>query len=158
MAENHSQAIYWMYKLTVVKADVMLTQEQKGNAIQHNWTCKVTLSHSAHSSTYSFHVVDHCWTDNPWFTNLHRHEASNPELQSTTAEAPSTLKQAGNPETKANILTQYTDVFQGIGSFKGEYHITLDSTVPPVIHPPRRVPEILREPLRNVSLHICLIC
>ncbi|KAK3748356.1 hypothetical protein QZH41_008191, partial [Actinostola sp. cb2023] len=33
--------------------------------------------------------------------------------------------------------------------FSGEYHITLDPTVPPVVHPPRRVPEALREPLRK---------
>ena len=29
------------------------------------------------------------------------------------------------------------------------FHITLDPTVPPVIHPPRRVPEALREPLKR---------
>ncbi|KAK3746668.1 hypothetical protein QZH41_010504, partial [Actinostola sp. cb2023] len=31
----------------------------------------------------------------------------------------------------------------------GEYHITLDPTVLPVVHPPRRVPEALREPLHK---------
>ena len=39
--------------------------------------------------------------------------------------------------------------FEGIGCFEGEFHITLDPTVPPVVHPPRRVPEALREPLKK---------
>ena len=33
--------------------------------------------------------------------------------------------------------------------FQGEFHTTLDPTAPPVIHPPRRVPEALREPLKK---------
>ena len=32
------------------------------------------------------------------------------------------------------------DVFDGCGCFEGEHHTTLDSTVPPVVHSPRRVP------------------
>ena len=43
----------------------------------------------------------------------------------------------------------YQECFQGIGCFQGEFHITLDPTVPPVIHPPCRVPEALREPLKK---------
>ena len=39
--------------------------------------------------------------------------------------------------------------FEGIGCFEGEFHITLDPTVPPVVHPLKRVPEALREPLKK---------
>ena len=38
---------------------------------------------------------------------------------------------------------------QGIGCFQGEFQITLDPTVPPVIHPSRHVAEALCEPLRR---------
>ena len=50
---------------------------------------------------------------------------------------------------KARILNEYADVFDGIGCFDGEYHITLDTTVTPVVHSPRRVPFALREPLKE---------
>jgi len=40
-------------------------------------------------------------------------------------------------------------VFSGIGCFEGEYSITVDTTVAPVIHPPRRVPVALQGPLRE---------
>ena len=52
-------------------------------------------------------------------------------------------------DAKKDLLCQYKDCFEGIGCFKGEFHITLDTTVLPVIHPPRRVPKALREPLKK---------
>ena len=55
----------------------------------------------------------------------------------------------GNADARSELLCQYQDCFQGIGCFQGEFHITLDPTVPPVIHPPQRVPEALREPLKR---------
>ena len=54
-----------------------------------------------------------------------------------------------NQEMRKWILHEYGDVFKGIGRFSGEYHIEVDTSVPPVIHPPRRVPHALREPLRQ---------
>ena len=73
----------------------------------------------------------------------------NYSLQHESIGEASTVDKDGNPKAKAKVLTQYADCFKGIGCFKGEYHITLDPKVPPVIHPPRRVPEALKEPLKN---------
>ena len=42
------------------------------------------------------------------------------------------------PLTKADIVNGYPDVFKGLGSMDGTYHIELDETVEPVIHPPRK--------------------
>ena len=53
----------------------------------------------------------------------------------------------GNP--KETLLHDYADCFSGIGCFEGEFRITLDPAVPAVIHPPRRVPEALQEPLKK---------
>ncbi len=53
----------------------------------------------------------------------------------------------GDP--KGALLRDYADCFSGIGCFEGEFHITLDPAVPPVIHLPRRVPEALQEPLKK---------
>jgi len=55
----------------------------------------------------------------------------------------------GDAETKEKILHEYKDVFSGIGCFDGEYSITLDPTVTPVICPPRRVPVALQTALRE---------
>ena len=55
----------------------------------------------------------------------------------------------GDTDAKCEILRKYADVFQGIGCLEGEYHITVDPSVPPVIHPPRRVPVALQKPLKE---------
>ena len=67
----------------------------------------------------------------------------------TTAALPTYITRPKGDETaKARILNEYAYVFDGIGCFEGEYHITLDSTVPPVVYSPRRVPVALREPFK----------
>ena len=48
-----------------------------------------------------------------------------------------------------DILTEYADVFEGLGCLADPYHIEIDPTAQPVIHPPRKVPVTLREPLRQ---------
>ena len=58
-------------------------------------------------------------------------------------------KQPTNPLTKEQILEDYSDVFEGLGCMDGLYHIDVDKTVKPVVHPPRKVPVALRESLRE---------
>lgn len=52
------------------------------------------------------------------------------------------------PLDRSMILTEYYDVFQGIGLFKTECNIVLDPSVSPVVNPPRRVPIALRDRLK----------
>jgi hypothetical protein len=47
------------------------------------------------------------------------------------------------------LIDQYPNRFNGIGKFEGEYHITTDPSVPPVIHPPRRVPISLKNDIKK---------
>lgn len=49
----------------------------------------------------------------------------------------------------ADILEEYKDVFEGLGDLPGEHHIVTDDTVPPVVHPPRRVPVALRNQIKE---------
>src|SRR5678816_970652 len=35
---------------------------------------------------------------------------------------------------------EYADVFDGLGCFPGEHHITTNTSISPVIHSPRRIP------------------
>lgn len=66
----------------------------------------------------------------------------------TTPQPPSTVKlfdingkEHPTPLTKEHLLTEYKDVFTGIGLFPGQpYHIEVDESIPPVQHPPRQVP------------------
>ncbi|CAB4040490.1 Hypothetical predicted protein, partial [Paramuricea clavata] len=66
------------------------------------------------------------------------------ELQPLCPKPPS----ARNAAAKENLIKRYGDCFERIGCFQGEFHITLDPSIPPVVHP-RRVPEALREPLKK---------
>ena len=40
-------------------------------------------------------------------------------------------------------------MFEGLGCFKGEYHIQIDENVKPVQHAPRRIPVAIREELKQ---------
>ena len=46
-------------------------------------------------------------------------------------------------------MSKYPDCFNGIGTFDGRYHIIIDPTVSPVIHPPRRVPIALKDDIKE---------
>ena len=61
-------------------------------------------------------------------------------------------------DSDPSIFDEY-DVFGKLGCLPSEYHINIDETVKPVVHPPRRVPFVLRHNLkaeleRLVSLNI----
>lgn len=47
------------------------------------------------------------------------------------------------------LIDKYSDVFQGIGCLPGTYNIELDESVPPRIHPQRKVPYALHQPLKD---------
>ena len=51
-------------------------------------------------------------------------------------------------KAQSDLLTEYNDVFEGLGDLPGEYHIVTAEAVKPVIHPPRRVPVSLREHIK----------
>ncbi len=42
--------------------------------------------------------------------------------------------------SKDSLLEEYPDVFQGTGKLAGAYHIEVDPSVSPKVHPPRRMP------------------
>ena len=46
-------------------------------------------------------------------------------------------------------MVQYPQCFDGIGKFEGQYHITIDPAIPPVIHSPRRVPISLKDDIKS---------
>ena len=48
-----------------------------------------------------------------------------------------------------DVLTEYGDVFKGLGRSKDTYTIQIDESVKPAVYAPRRVPVPLREQLRE---------
>ena len=66
----------------------------------------------------------------------HPHTISHGCLKDKTLEQ---AKETPSIKDKQGLIKQYPECFNGIGKFQGEYHITVDHNVPPVIHPPRRV-------------------
>ena len=59
------------------------------------------------------------------------------------------LIQRINAIESVSILDEFPEVFQGLGCLPGKYHISVDPAVPPVVHPPRRVPHSKRVPLKK---------
>ena len=63
------------------------------------------------------------------------------------------LQQHNIPERPTDldqsILVEYSDLFQGLGCLPGEHTIKLDPSVPPVVHPPRKVPVSLKEKIKD---------
>ena len=47
------------------------------------------------------------------------------------------------------ILKKYEDAFDGIGCLEGAYRIKVDSSVTPVVHPPRKIPFTQRENVKE---------
>ena len=53
----------------------------------------------------------------------------------------------------ADILDTYSDVFEGLGCITGaSYHIKIDESAQPVVHPPRKIPVTLRPKIQQ-ELH-----
>ena len=126
-----------------------------GHVVSHHGTCTLKLAYGGSCKSYPFHVVD---ADGPTILGLPTCEDLNLITMNfciTTQEeisGPSTPPKPvcdPDPVAKEQLLKQYQDCFEGIGCFQGEYHITIDPAVPPVVHPPRRVPEALKEPLKK---------
>ena len=116
-----------------------------GHTILHFGACELILLHHGHSESRAFHLVN---TAGPIILGLPTYRGMklvtlNYGMATTQTRAVPTLNPQENTDAKAECLCQYQDCFQG------EFHITLDPTVPPVIHPPCRVPEALREPLKK---------
>ena len=51
--------------------------------------------------------------------------------------------------TKESILTEYADVFEGLGKMEGKLHFEVDETVQPSVMPPRRVPIAVKGKLKS---------
>ena len=55
-----------------------------------------------------------------------------------------------NPgQNQTDMIKEYSDVFEGLGTFPGVHKIHLKPDAVPVVHPPRRIPVALRDELEK---------
>ena len=75
----------------------------------------------------------------------HPHNSSHGCLKDKNLEQ---AKETTPIKDKQDLIKQYPDCFNGIG-FKGDYHITVDPSVPPVFHPQRCMPVSLKDDIKS---------
>ncbi|CAC5408069.1 unnamed protein product [Mytilus coruscus] len=49
------------------------------------------------------------------------------------------------PLSKEIVMKEYADIFEWTGKLEGKYHLELDNTANPVVHPPRKVPVAIKK-------------
>ena len=141
--------------LDLMPSDTRITAFGGSTVIQYG-TCSLTLRHRDTTETSTFYVVK---SDGPLILGLSTCKALGLvtlnyglSIDKVDIDEPSTCKSTrpvGDKNAKEQVLRDYGDVFKGIGCFEGDYHISVDPTVPPVVHAPRRVPVALCEPLKE---------
>ncbi len=108
-----------------------------GHKVKHYGNCKLQILHDNAVMTDSFHVAQ---ADGPIIIGCPLAEAL--ELV--------TINFVHNIDSKpVEHFEEFKDCFEGIGCFPGEYRITVNPDVPPVVHPPRRVPVALQDKLKK---------
>ena len=54
------------------------------------------------------------------------------------------------PDCKAHIMELYPDLFEGVSTIQGaEVKLDVDPSIPPVVQPPRKIPQAMVEPLKQ---------
>ena len=59
------------------------------------------------------------------------------------------------PDCKAHIMELYPDLFEGVSTRQGaEVKLDVDPLIPPVVQPPRKIPQAMVEPLKQEIDHM----
>ena len=118
--------------------DTILTA-YNGQLIRQYGTTRLKCAHETTTCDTDFFVAD---TPDPVRTAyLSQAEVSN--------LAPCRERRPSAAEIKEYLLRMYPDCFEGIGKFRETFHITLDPTVTPVVHAPRRCPIHIKDEVKN---------
>jgi len=119
-----------------------------GSQIQHHGIVTIPCTYVKESTLTPFYVTDiprPAIIDRPTSTDLnllqfnYAIQTQHPHTSSHGCQKDKTLEQAKETillRDKQDLITQYPECFNGIGKFPGEYHITVNPNVPPVIHAP----------------------
>jgi len=127
-----------------------------GSQIKHQGIVTIPCIYKNREAQAPFYVTD---TEGPAIIGLTTStdldllrfnlEVKEENTNTTTQPATQSSINSSKIRSKEDVITQYPECFDGIGKFKGEYHITLDPNVPPVVHPPRRVPVSMKDDIKR---------
>ena len=89
-----------------------------------------------------FHVIEHLATRVTGLQTCNDNNAVDTQRDENSSSDTSNLD-------VNEILKKYEDVCDGIGCLEGAYRIKIDSSVTPVVHPPRKIPFTQRENVKE---------
>ncbi|XP_020903454.1 uncharacterized protein K02A2.6 [Exaiptasia diaphana] len=127
-----------------------------GSEIKHLGTVKIPCNFKDSKTVATFYITD---TPGPAIIGLHTATELNLlrfnlELKQFSPRNRPTefCKRPTNPapiKDKQDLIAQYPECFDGIGKFQGEYHIIIDPSVPPVVHPPRKAALSMKDEIKE---------
>jgi transposase InsO family protein len=124
-------------KPTLVNSKTML-KAYGGHKVNHIGKCEMTCRHGELEERCDFYVVD---TTSPPILGLNTCNKLGLVIKGVECVTKGV--------TKADLLSEYKDVCEGLGCFEEEYHIELKADAVPVREPPRKVPFALQERLKQ---------
>jgi hypothetical protein len=116
----------------------ILTAYNNG-CIKPSGIATLSLQHKGQCFATDFYVVDYAATTIIGLPTCRQIDV----LRRVDAVSP-----IGSTDNTHDLISQFADIFSGLGCFPGEYHIEIDPRVTPVIHPPRRVPLAIQPKLK----------
>ena len=142
-------------KISALKKSMTTLTAYGGTPIPQFGTCEIKCSYKNNSTSATLYVTDvhsRAIIGLPTALDLHLITLNcSVEKSQETSPTKDTakLKPSTCIDNKSHLIAQYPNCFNGIGKFQGEYHITLDPSVPPIIHAPRRVPISLKDDIKH---------
>ncbi|XP_014676736.1 PREDICTED: uncharacterized protein K02A2.6-like [Priapulus caudatus] len=110
-----------------------------GSKIPQYGVIKIPCKFHSNSSLSEFYVTD---SSGPAILGL-------PTLRALNLVTLNCAVQQCVVNSKEDLRQMFPDRFKGIGHFKGKFHITVDQSVPPVVHAPRRCPIHIKDELKH---------
>ena len=111
-----------------------------GSKLRQYGTCMIPCEYNKVKNTTTFYVTD---ANGPAIIGLPTSTKMKLITLNCAVEAKTPI------QGKEDLIRQYPACFDGIGKLQGAYHISVDPTVPPVVHPPRRVPISLKDDIQK---------
>ncbi|KAK3107010.1 hypothetical protein FSP39_004902 [Pinctada imbricata] len=153
--ENHN--------VQITPSNARLTS-YSGESLDSLGCCNLKCSYSEKSMFVRFHIIDTCSSAILGLKDclafkliklVYQCDTQSPPTPSRSREAPKEKVEIKTPKQilskgtldKDKVLSEYSDIFEGIGKFPGECNIQIDPAIPPVVHPPRKVPLALHDRL-----------
>ncbi|CAC5392126.1 unnamed protein product [Mytilus coruscus] len=59
------------------------------------------------------------------------------------------VRAVDKPLTKEEVISDYGEIFKGLGTLPKTHHIEVNPLIPSVVHPPRKIPAALRDQVRT---------